>query len=169
LIEEYYARLKHSLMFRLLKKDVNEEWPNAEREDAQTPKGSMAIAPKGVSSIQVEGDKRGLDKTTEVEKPEVLAEAVYEAYPRKVSRPKAVAAINAASERCKIDLASLLEKTKQLAEVWSGASKDDLSFCPHPATWFNQERFNDDPATWRRRAFNANQPARKSITEETKW
>jgi hypothetical protein len=169
LVEEYYARLKHSLMFRLLKKEVIEKWPFAERADAQTPKGQMAIIPNGVSSIQLEGNRRELDKTTEVQKPEVLAASVYEAYPRKVSRPKAIAAINAASERCKIDLASLLEKTKQMAGVWSGASKADLAFCPHPTTWFNQERFNDDPSTWRSRGFSATQPARKSITEETKW
>ena len=26
---------------------------------------------------------------------------------------------------------------------------------PHPATWFNQERFNDDPATWVRGEMHA--------------
>jgi len=26
----------------------------------------------------------------------------------------------------------------------------EARFIPHPAKWFNEERFNDDPVTWRR-------------------
>jgi len=52
LIEEHYARLQHTLKFRLTSKEMGSS-PNAEREDApieHTPKGKMAIHPNGVSS-----------------------------------------------------------------------------------------------------------------------
>jgi hypothetical protein len=39
----------------------------------------------------------------------------------------------------------LLERTKLYAEARNG----DVSFCPHPAKWFEQERFNDDPEAWK--------------------
>ena len=29
-----------------------------------------------------------------------------------------------------------------------GAPAAEMEFCPHPSTWFNQERYNDDPAGW---------------------
>lgn len=69
---------------------------------------------------------------------------IYEAYPLKKGKPSAMRAIQKALKT--IDAATLLERTKAFAEARQG----DLAFCPHPATWFNDERYNDDPATWRR-------------------
>ena len=42
-------------------------------------------------------------------------------------------------------LTELLSKTKAFATSRNG----DVNFCPNPATWFNQERYNDDPETWK--------------------
>lgn len=72
-----------------------------------------------------------------------VAEAIYELYPRRVGRPAAVKAITRALAKIQPD--DLTAKTRAFARVWTGS---DLQFCPNPSTWFNQERFNDDPATW---------------------
>lgn len=72
-----------------------------------------------------------------------MAETIYEAYPRKVARPKAVQSILKAMS--KIDHPTLLRKTQAYAAATKGT---DPQFIPHPATWFNQERFGDEPETW---------------------
>jgi hypothetical protein len=69
--------------------------------------------------------------------------SIYEAYPRKVGKPAALKAITRAVSKFGLEL--VLERTKAFSEARKG---QDIQFTPHPATWFNQERFNDDPATW---------------------
>lgn len=71
-------------------------------------------------------------------------ERVYAAYPLKVGKPKAMQAI--ARALVKFGLAHVLSRTEQFAKARNG----DTAFMPHPTTWFNQERFNDDPTTWKR-------------------
>jgi hypothetical protein len=44
--------------------------------------------------------------------------------------------------------ADLLEKTRLYATVRG----KDKAFIPHPSTWFNQDRFLDDPETWKPKA-----------------
>jgi hypothetical protein len=70
------------------------------------------------------------------------AERIYAEYPNKVGKPDALRAI----ERCLKNYSAdfLLERTVAFAK----ARRGDVSFCPHPSTWFNQERFNDAPSTW---------------------
>jgi hypothetical protein len=75
-------------------------------------------------------------------------EAIYAAYPRKVAKPAALRAISKAVE--KFEAPNVLARTIEFAKLWLG---NDLAFCPHPATWFNQERFNDDPSTWGPKGF----------------
>ncbi len=70
------------------------------------------------------------------------AQEIYSEYPRKVAEPVAIKAIERALKRH--DPAMLLERTKAFAKLWGS----DLKYCPHPTTWFNQERYNDDPSTW---------------------
>ena len=41
----------------------------------------------------------------------------------------------------------LLKRTELFASSISGKKG---VFTPHPATWFNQDRFDDDPAEWNR-------------------
>jgi hypothetical protein len=78
----------------------------------------------------------------------VTPEKIYEAYPLKVGKPAALKSITKAMQ--KVDPKSLLALTQAYATRRGG----DLSFTPHPSTWFNQERFNDDPSTWDRAAGN---------------
>jgi hypothetical protein len=72
----------------------------------------------------------------------LTATVIYDAYPLKVGKPNALKAIEKAMKNH--DPKKLLALTLQ----YSSARGDDLTFVPHPATWFNQERFADDPKTW---------------------
>lgn len=74
---------------------------------------------------------------------DALAESIYREYPRKVSKKPALKAIKIALKKNTGDF--LLEKTKTFAEM---ISWKESQFIPHPATWFGQERFNDDPSDW---------------------
>ncbi len=64
--------------------------------------------------------------------------SIYDLYPRKVGKTAAIKAIQKALQKIGYD--ELLEKTQQFAESVAGA---DMQYIPHPATWFNQERYND--------------------------
>lgn len=75
-------------------------------------------------------------------------ERIYEAYPRKIGRGKALLAIRKALEREIANddpVKALLDKTAEFARSPAGQNG---SFTPHPATWFNQGRFFDDPEEW---------------------
>jgi hypothetical protein len=84
------------------------------------------------------------------------AEQIYSAYPRKVAKPRALGAIRSALTKRKVPFDELLEKTQAFADIWADAPTTELDFIPYPASWFNAERYNDDPKTWRR----AKQPAK---------
>jgi hypothetical protein len=71
------------------------------------------------------------------------AEEIYKLYPRRVGKPAAMRAIQRALKG--IPFVELKRRVAQLAVMWDNADKN---FIANPATWFNQERFNDDPSTW---------------------
>lgn len=76
------------------------------------------------------------------------AEAIYQAYPRKVGKPAALKAIVKAMREWTSD--ALLAQTKAYADAVLRWPPGDEQFVPHPATWFNQGRYFDDPKTWER-------------------
>ncbi len=71
------------------------------------------------------------------------AEEIYTAYPRKIAKPDAIKAIAKAIRKHTFEF--VLKQTKAYAFARVG---QDAEFTPHPATWFNGERYNDDPSTW---------------------
>lgn len=71
-------------------------------------------------------------------------EQVWEAYPRKVGKPAAVPKIRAAISE--VGLEKLLEIVRMYAASRIG---EDEQFTPHPSTWFNQKRYNDNPKTFK--------------------
>lgn len=89
-------------------------------------------------------------------------DAIYEIYPRKEGRKKAIEAIEKA---IKILIAGRTSKprpamTKRAAEEFlflaaeqyaasEAGRQPNKTKIPHPATWFNQERFDDDRANWK--------------------
>jgi len=71
--------------------------------------------------------------------------AFWEAYPRKVAKPKALAAWQKAKLPAIADiLASITAQSS--SDQWS---KDGGKFIPHPTTWISGERWNDVTATGR--------------------
>jgi len=108
--------------------------PGANKGDPGAKKG------RRLSEQSVPEPKRKVHSTSSAE-----IEAVYKAYPKKVAKPAALKAIERALKTTPFE--KLLELTQKYAEAVDGS---DLQFIPHPATWFNQERYNDDPSTWRR-------------------
>ena len=71
---------------------------------------------------------------------------IYQAYPRKVSKPAAMKAIRRALTRVKAE--RLLDRTRAYARVWAQAPANRKRFIPYPATWFNQEQYNDSESEW---------------------
>jgi hypothetical protein len=79
-------------------------------------------------------------------------EEIYAAYPKKVGRPAALRAIRLAL--AKRPFRFVFERTQLYAQTCNSP----MEFIPHPSTWFNQERFNDDPATWCRTVSASGKP-----------
>lgn len=75
-----------------------------------------------------------------------LASEIYALYPRKVGKPEAIKSIVRALKKFPSDL--LRERTAAYAGIVRGTD----TMIPNPSTWFNQERFNDDPCTWCRQS-----------------
>ena len=98
-------------------------------------------------------EKKGKEIEEKINKKEI--EEIYFSYPRKVGKGVAIKAIEKALK--KVDFNFLLERTKEFAKSDSGQNG---KFTPHPATWYNQERYNDDPAEWNRE---------ETITDNSKW
>lgn len=70
-------------------------------------------------------------------------EEVFKLYPRRVGKKPATDPIKEAIRNHGYEF--ILEKTKAYAEARKNL---EMEFTPHPSTWFRQERFMDDPATW---------------------
>lgn len=117
------------------------------------PPGVLQATPPGVLQATPEPyleptlkpviNMSGLEPETEelfkkIEGPSI--EEIYQAYPRKVGKPAALKAIAAAIKKTKIPPPELLAKTKDFA---LSRAETEEQYIPHPATWFNQHRFND--------------------------
>lgn len=94
---------------------------------------------------------------------ELAAAAIYGEYPLKVGRPAAFRAINHCL-RVGYDPEMLRERTI----LYAAAIKGTDTLIPHPSTWFNQERFNDDPSTWVRQHVNGVNGHSRDILEAKK-
>lgn len=87
-----------------------------------------------------QGSRKGRDHSLV---PRSALEEIYSAYPRKVGKEKALKAIEKAIHRIKAehDHAWLLGQTEAYALTRKG---EDQQFTPHPATWFNEGRYDDE-------------------------
>lgn len=107
---------------------------------------------------QALADEIASEASRRVEAKKAVAEKIYQAYPYKVGKPAALRAIAKAMKSTPPE--RLLEITRAFADRKNG----DAAFVPHPATWFNQERYNDDPSTWERA--DQTPPAKKTLLEK---
>jgi hypothetical protein len=72
-------------------------------------------------------------------------ESLYDAYPRHVGKGAALKAIAKALTKVTFDV--LQEAVGAYA---TACASDDPQYLPYPATWFNEERWNDDRKEWGR-------------------
>lgn len=72
-----------------------------------------------------------------------MIDLIYAAYPFKAGKPAAIRAIKAVIKKG-ASASFVLART----QAYAAAVKGSRRMIPHPSTWFNQERFNDDPSTW---------------------
>jgi hypothetical protein len=75
-----------------------------------------------------------------------MAHLIYNACRKKVGKPEALIAIEKALVKPGITAEYLLERTQLHYKMTEGMN---LRYIPNPARWFTEERFNDDPATWK--------------------
>ena len=71
------------------------------------------------------------------------AESIYQLYPRKEGKGKALPAIEKALRTTTAEV--LTEAVKAFAAAKAGT---DPQYIPHPASWFNARRWEDDRASW---------------------
>lgn len=77
-------------------------------------------------------------------------EDIYWAYPRHIGKVEALKAIKKALQYKTYEV--LMERTKLYRASSDGnPSGPRAQFIPHPATWFNQGRYDDDPTEWNRK------------------
>jgi hypothetical protein len=87
-------------------------------------------------------------RPSQAKAPSTDAEAIYLLYPKKVGRKDALQAIAKALAKASAD--RLRERVSTYASVVARYRHEDRAFVPNPATWFNQERWLDDPSAWER-------------------
>lgn len=87
---------------------------------------------------------------------EEQAVALYRAYPRKVARGAAIKAIKRALRKEEFEV--LMEAVTEYAAAREG---QDRQYTPYPATWFNQERWEDDREEWT--------PFKLTVSAEEAW
>jgi len=93
---------------------------------------------------------------------EEAALSIFKLYPAKTPKAPAIRAIKKALKKNKAEF--LREKTLQYAAVRGG----DLEFVPHASTWFNQERFADEPETWKPKNTNGTNTNSKTNARSAK-
>ncbi len=94
-----------------------------------------------------EKEKREIKEKEKKEGGAGETELIYSFYPRKIAKEPAFRAITKALKKYPELREQILERTKAMGEAWK--NEPDKQFCPHPATWFNSERYLDEPETYK--------------------
>ena len=129
--------------------------PEKRREEYSTP-----IVPKGTdpdidsSNPTSDPDTVAQHETPPPEKKKggraALAEQIYSLYPRKVGKVTALRAIERVLKAGKVPPEDLIVTVRNYARATATWPAGDEVFIPHPATWFNSGRYDDDPREWLR-------------------
>ena len=75
------------------------------------------------------------------------AERIYEEYPKKVGKGKAIASIVTALKNG-ADPNIVINAVIAYGRATNSWPAEDRQYIPNPATWFNQERWTDDQSEW---------------------
>lgn len=96
-------------------------------------------ANSGSPNPSIEPSKNVLENT---------AEAIYQAFPRKIAKAAALKSIRKALAT--VPAQKLLSATLAYAAAVARWPEEDKRFIPYPATWFNRGSYDDDPQNWTR-------------------
>lgn len=115
-----------------------------------SPRGDSASDSKENKEVGIKEVPEAAGAESEEVAIQSQAEALYSLYPRKVSRYKALqAAIKALKiapfETLKCAVIEYAAAVKVNLENWGAA---EMRFVPHPASWFNSQRWTDDRSEW---------------------
>lgn len=119
--------------------------PDTSHEDFMTPHENV-MTPHEASSEMLpvvvvgEGEVVGEVEEREPAPPDVF-DTFWTRYPRKVAKPRALAAWKKATKRTDADL--ILDGLDPWLSYWG--TQSDEQYIPHPTTWLNGERWNDKP------------------------
>jgi len=111
--------------------------------------------PTGQPNAEAEAEAEAVKKKEDPQFAQQVL-SVYEAYPRKIDKKNALRSIERSLKLN--DFEFLLGRTQLFAQACSGK---DPSFIPYPSTWFNGERFHDDPSSWNPAPITAQAPKKR--------
>ena len=134
--------------------------PDFERHNSESAKKRAQDAVRKFSARQADKkrttsgpEKRREEKSIKTPLPPkggdaAVVEKIYQAYPRRVAKGAAIKAIRLAT-RNGVSAAHLLARVQRYAEI-VGPLKggEGERYIPHPATWFNQQRWEDGDDVW---------------------
>lgn len=113
--------------------------------------GGVVSGDGRVSSEATQNQERTQDGT-QVEESSLADpfDEFWKAYPRKAGKPKAAAAYRSAVGKRKADPEVILAGLARWVAYWT--AKNEPDYVPHPTTWLNQDRWNDEPPPLPRRS-----------------
>jgi hypothetical protein len=112
-----------------------------------SPEPSVTVNRTIIPPIVPQGDENASLKADDTF--ERNAENLYNLYPRKIGKGAALKAIRKALKSA--DAEVLREAVGAYAAAVGRWPKEERQFVPHPSTWFNSRRWEDDRGEWERR------------------
>ena len=121
-------------------------WAEIVKDTTRIPRGYH----KDTSSSSKKDLDSDLDSDSDSDSsaPESAAMQIYKIYPRRQGREKALPKIESAIKAKGFEY--IQEATRAFALAVASWPPGDEQFIPHPSTWFNQGRYDDDRITWKR-------------------
>ena len=121
-----------------------------------------------INPIKIINETEKAQRKPREKTPEELLEAeqIYNIYPRRIAKRKSLLAISRCIKQFGFEI--VMNGTKVFADAWAKAGRE-INFCPHASTWFNQERFNDDPKAWGLDGRQSLQRPGPTFAELTTW
>lgn len=123
---------------------------NWQKYQSDTPGKLPEVSPEVSASRQLSSHKNK-KKSASLSSDDARFDAWWGIYPRRVGKKQAHKAFAAALRE--VDFETLMAAT----HAFAASDKARGDFCPHPTTWLNQGRWDDDPATWQDHGGNGQQ------------
>lgn len=141
-------------------------------EKSEAPEKPLQSPSAGAKDKDKDKDKDGElkledEKQAASDSDAITPEQIYSAYPRKENRPSALRAIQKALLGQDMSAERLLGITQAYAQATDQWPKDERKFIPHPASWFNGERYRDDPKEWQENAIPESE--KSEYNEHNAW